>query len=461
MVRILCITGAAALVASTGAAALDLTLERAVEMAIASHRTVETAQLSVQGEALSLSTAKSAFDLRVVPTGTVGRIGSNAFTTAEGINSSVGVQVSKRFETGTVLALGPSYNRSGADRNTTLALSLEQPLVRGWSSAVSLDPVKRAQFSYASSQRAFEQARVNTALEAIGAYYGVLREQRLLAFAGEQRTRMEQHTAVAGAKERSGLIDSMDLLRARVRLKDAEDALNLARVSLEGATNRLRRALELPLDADLRLTPPTDARLDSVDPEAEAVAHRAEIVQLRAELDEARRTADVARRNVLPEVTLHLSVGQASQVDPFLVQYVPTTQRQWSVFLQSASDLARTAEKNAAQQAALRVETARFALESKTADVRRQVREQQLQLADARVRIGLREEQIHQAETRLALAEVKFSHDLASNLDVLEAENELQRAEAILASARADYAIGVFQLRAMAGRLLDPSGSRS
>src|SRR5258708_21116198 len=178
MVRILCITGAAALVASTGAAALDLTLERAVEMAIAGHRSVETAQRSVQGEALSLSTAKSAFDLRVVPTGTVGRIGSNAFTTAEGINSSVGVQVSKRFETGTVLALGPSYNRSGADRNTTLALSLQQPLVRGWSSAISLDPANRAQFSYAPSHRPFEQPRLNPPLQPIRPRYRPPRHPR-------------------------------------------------------------------------------------------------------------------------------------------------------------------------------------------------------------------------------------------------------------------------------------------
>jgi len=458
VVRAGALLAASALALPASAAPLDLTLESAIEIAVVRHRTIEAAGLSLQGEALSVATAQSVFDLKVIPTGTVGRIGSNAFSAAEGINSSVGVQVSKRFETGTVLALGPSYNRSGGDRNTTLTLSLEQPLVRGWNSAISLDPVKRAEFSHASSRRAFEQARVNVALEAIAAYYGVLREERLLAFAREQRTRMEQHTAVAEAKERSGLIDSMDLLRARVRLKDAEDALNLERVTLEGAMNRLRRALDLPLDADLRLAPPTEARLDGIDPEAEAMARRAEIVQLRAELDEALRTADVAQRNVLPEVTLHFSVGQASQVDPFLVQYVPTTQRQWSVFLQSASDLERTAEKNAARQAALRVEIARFALESKTTDVRREVREQQLKLADARVRIGLREEQIHQAETHLALAEAKFSHDLASNLDVLEAENELQRAEASLAGARADYAVGVFQLRAMAGRLLDPSG---
>jgi len=125
------------------------------------------------------------------------------------------------------------------------------------------------------------------------------------------------------------------------------------------------------------------------------------------------------------------------------------------VYLQSSSDLTRTAEKNALAQAELRVETARMALETRIEDVRRQVREQRPQLADARARIGLREEQIRQAEARLALAQVKFSHDMASNLDVLDAETELQRAEAVVAAARADYAVGVYLLRAMAGHLLD------
>jgi outer membrane protein TolC len=54
---------------------------------------------------------------------------------------------------------------------------------------------------------------------------------------------------------------------------------------------------------------------------------------------------------------------------------------------------------------------------------------------------------------------VKFSHDMASNLDVIEAESELQRAAASLAGARADYAIGIYQLRAMAGRLLETLGT--
>jgi len=370
------------------------------------------------------------------------------------------VQFSKAFEaTGTHIALGPSYNRSGSETNTTLTLHVQQPLLRGWDSVVTLDPVRRAEHAHAASQRALDQARVNATLETITAYYGALRDQRLAQFAESQRKRIDEHTAIAQSKERSGLIGPMDLLRAKVRLKDAEDAVNQARVSEQAAMNRLKRAMDVPLDADITLAAPREAPLEAMDFEGEAIANRLEIVQLRADVDEAARQAEVAQRNIRPEVTLHITAGQATQVVPFLVQFVPTTSRQWAVYLESSAEFSRKAEENAWRQALLRVESTRLALETRTEEIRRQVREQRLQLADLKVRIGLREEQIHQAESRLALAQVKFSHDMASNLDVIEAETELQRAAASLAGARADYAVGIYQLRAMAGHLLDSMGA--
>jgi outer membrane protein TolC len=246
----------------------------------------------------------------------------------------------------------------------------------------------------------------------------------------------------------------MDLLRAKVRLTDAQDAANLARISRQAALNRLRRAMDVPLDSDLRLAPPRDVRVEDADYENEAIERRIEIVQLRAELDEAIRASEVARRNIRPEVTLHVTAGQSTTINPFLVQFVPATSRQWSVYLESSAEFSRKAEENAFRQALLRVENARAILETRVEEVRRQVREQRLALADLRVRIALREEQIRQAQSRLALAQVKFSHDMASNVDVIEAETELQRAEASLAGARAEYAVGVYQLKAVAGRLL-------
>jgi outer membrane protein TolC len=94
-------------------------------------------------------------------------------------------------------------------------------------------------------------------------------------------------------------------------------------------------------------------------------------------------------------------------------------------------------------------------LESKLIDVRRQVRQQLLALAEARQRIALRREQITQARGKLALAEVKFGHEMADNFDVIEAETEVERARGSLLATEAEYAVGVYNLQAMTGHLFD------
>jgi outer membrane protein TolC len=210
-IRRLACAGLAALFWAPPVFALVVTKElRAVETTLSGQRGLRSAQFAAQGEQLGVQTARSAFDLKILPTGSVGHINDSAVTTTTGNNSSVGVQFSKSFEsTGTQISLGPSYNRSGSDSNTTLTLHIQQPLMKGWDSAVTLDPVRRAEHSYAASQRGREQTRVNATLETIGAYYGVLREERMQEFAQGQRRRIEEHTAIAGARA-LGLIGPMD-----------------------------------------------------------------------------------------------------------------------------------------------------------------------------------------------------------------------------------------------------------
>ena len=121
----------------------------------------------------------------------------------------------------------------------------------------------------------------------------------------------------------------------------------------------------------------------------------------------------------------------------------------------ASSDIFRSAQKTAYRRAELRHKSLRLSLESKAAELRRQVRQQLALLGEAQQRITLRRQQIKQAESKLALAEVKFSHDMADNFSLLEAETELQRSRLNLLATEAEYAVGVYNLKAIAGRLLD------
>lgn len=440
---------------------LELSLPRAVEIALSANRNLAISKLNYEGEERGLEAANSEFELKLVPTTSFGTIRSNAITPGTtGGNSTIGAQLTRKLEAGTVLSVGPSWNRFGNTSNSTLNLSLQQPLFRGFGSDVNLDGVRRAQFAVASAGRSLEQTRVNVALETIGAYYEAIKQRQLTELNDALAERLRRHALIARGKEGVGLASPMDTYRAQIRLKDAEDSLNQARNGTEAARNQLKLILNMSLESDIRLANPSPPELALPQLEMDAVRRRAELVQLRAELEEATRAAQVAANALLPDVSLKWNYGQAFVADPFLAQVLPTTQRQSSIYLQVSSDLFRAAEKANARRAELRVESLRVGLETKSADVRRQVRQQLALLEEGKQRIALRREQIRQAEGKLALAEVKFAHDMADNFAVIEAEGELQRARSNLLATEADHAVGVYNLQAVAGRLLDSFSGR-
>lgn len=433
-----------------------LPLEDAVRTALAGNSRLVAARLSMEGEQEGLEAARTDFDIKLVPTLRLGKVGDNTLSTATtGPNNSLGAQLSKKFESGTTISIGPSWNQSGGSANTTLNLSVQQPLFKGFDVEVTLNGVRGAEFALATSQRSFEQTRINVALETIGAFYQLIRDQEMLRLADSLAERLQRQALVAKSKERVGTASPMDTYRAEIILKDAQATANQARIAVSASSDRLKLLLDLELDVSLELIAPPIPEPEDLDYEAQATTGRAELQQLHAEIDEAERSLRVAKNDLLPDVSLQLNYGQATSNDPFLNQYLPTTQRQWSAYLVASSDLLRSAQKTVYRRAELRLRSLRLSLESKGSELRRQVRQQLASLREAKERINLRIQQIKQAESKLALAEVKFSHDMADNFSLLEAETELQRSRLNLLATEADYAVGVYNLKAIAGRLLD------
>jgi outer membrane protein len=70
-------------------------------------------------------------------------------------------------------------------------------------------------------------------------------------------------------------------------------------------------------------------------------------------------------------------------------------------------------------------------------------------------RMQIRKDQIHQARGKLALAKIKFSHGMADNFDLIEAETELQQARSNFLAAQIEYIVGVYRLRAAMGTLIE------
>jgi outer membrane protein len=348
--------------------------------------------------------------------------------------------------------VGPSYNRSGDASNTTLNLSVHQPLFSGIGREATLAGVRIAEHGLAASEWSYRQARKVLALETVDVYLAVLSEKHTTDISEELSERLRRQVDIAELKEKAGLAGPSDTFRAQIRLKDAEDSAYLARGAFDQANGRLLHLLALPPDTGLDLHPVTPPALDAQDAERLAIDGDKELHQLRDDVAEAERAARVAANAALPDLSFNASYGQAAFADPLLRSFVPATQRVWSVFLQSSGDLSRTAEKLNLRRALLHVDTVKVAMEDRTDEVRREIRQQLHVIDNARSRIDLRDEQIREADGKRALAEVKFAHDMADNFELIEAESDLYRAKVERSSAETEYTAAVYTLLSMTGQ---------
>ncbi len=381
------------------AAALELSLDEAVARVLSDNRSLAAAALRRDGEHQSVLGARSEFDYKLVPTATFGRLADTGLGLAPpGTNGSLGLQLRRRFEWGTEVAIGPSLNRSPGGSNRTLNVSVRQPLLGDFGSAVNLGPVHRAEFVLAASDRALEQQRISAVLDAIAAFHDAVRHRGVAQVNAGLAERLRRHALIATSKEAAGLAGPLDGLRARIRLKDAEGAALQADAAHHAALGRLRVLLTLPPDVELRLLDPPKPEAPAGSLDDAVLRHRLDLAQLRAEVQEAARDADVAARAAWPKVSLHLNYGQSALQHTALAALVPATQSHWSVFLQLSGDLERIAEKRARDRARLHRDALARTLQEKDAEAVRQVRDQRRQITELRERMALRAAQIAQAQ---------------------------------------------------------------
>lgn len=435
---------------------IPLTLQRAIDLAMQLNRNIATSSRGLASQKLNMVSAWSNFDYKIVPGASLGLGGGSSST---GNEFNVGLAVQKKFTAGTQVSVVPSVGKAGDSYRTNMGLVVQQPLFRGFGKDVNLDPVYSTEHGVKSSERGFYQTQVNTVLETVSAFLDAVRQKKTADSYETMGKRLSSHAEVARAKERVGLATPMDSYRAEIRLKDAESSMNQAWESFRDITDRLKMILTLPMDTEIDTQEPS--KPDSFDITLlkaieTAMANRIEIEQALADLREQERKSLLMKHNILPELNLVLSYDQYG-VNDQIIHSTGLDQNVVEVRLTSTTDLDRTTERVAYQQSLIQHQTLKVNLEVSKDDIERQVRKQWLALQETIKRIGLRQDQIRQAEGKLELAQVKFSHAMADNFDVIEAETELQRARIDLLSAEVEYALGLYQMQSAMGTLIPRS----
>ena len=435
-----------------------LTLEQAINLALAGNRALRDAGGAIAATGYSLVSAGSDFELKVFPGVRAGVSGAQGDTTSR---VGLGLDLQKKFGFGTTVDVLPETRFEYDSYRTSVGAKLQQPLLRGRGEEVAFAALRGAEHSVRAARRGFHLREIDTVLQTVGAVYHVVQQRELLRVTEESAERLRGHAETARARERAGLADPIDAYRAGIQLTQAEDSLATVREGLQNALDALKIILALPLAETIEVDAPIAYQPPDLTEEEAAVtagANRIELGQSEDAVREAERLMRLARNRLLLDLNLVLSYSRYGQGETFS-KGAAFDLDSWGATFESTTALGRTAERAAYEQQLLAVQSAVRGREQQRDEIVRQVRSEHRALRRTLQRIGIQTERMRQADGQLELAKLKQRHGMASNFDVIDAESFLRQAQGDHLGAVTDYIVGTWRLRGAMGTLLQkPEG---
>lgn len=433
-----------------------LTLEKAVSQALNRNRQLLGTVESLTQAQYGIDLAESEFSLSITPNSQAGFIGTDRSKPAWRVGG--GVDFSKKLTTGTLISVAPSVVKTRHHYLTEIDATVTQPLLRGLGKEYQLANLRGAQFALRTAYRSLYIAQVQLALRTIQTLYEVVKLERSLALNQESFQRITQFYRAAKLKERIGLSDALDVYRAEIELRHAEDALKGTQERLEETKDTLRDLLALPLDLCIKVEVPTFYSPHPVDLDKAvdiALNQRIEVDQAADEQRESERLSSLAKKSLYPELNLVLNYSNVGRAKGFSHSCTHNRENIWGIGVTTSTEFNPLADQIAYQQSLLAITSAERGIDQTEATLILEVKKAVRQLERAFERIHLQEEQIKTAQGELHLAKIKFDRGMADNFNVIQAEKALRAAQQSYWTAMIDHIVGEFQLLAAMGLLMD------
>ncbi len=318
--------------------------------------------------------------------------------------------------------------------------------------------LKAAKRELAAAQADESYSRQLVIQNVAGAYFELLRNERLLTVAEGSRDVAQRELEKSETYYRLGSVAKSDVLQAKVRLQQTMLDVVRARNSVEQSFADLAHAMNVPLaerfDIDSSLLERDYPMPDLGSLYDEALANRADVMSGSLRVEARRGDVTSANSGLLPSLTLFASYTRYKNESPYRFGAQESDNLQygysvdWAIFDRMQTLSGRS-------QAKARERIAEYDLTQKKLDVQLEVRRLYNSLAEARERISLSRETIEQAREELRLAQERFKVGAGTTLDRINAEVNLAQAQADEVQGICDYLTYSVQLDRAAGRDLD------
>ena len=393
----------ALLMASPMVQAADLSLQKAINLALAQNTSLKVTQ---KGE----DTAKYALEQ------------------AKG-NNGVSVGLSDSLTT------NKTKDTDRQDSNS-VSLSGKLPLYSGGKNQAN---IKKAKIGVESASLTTQRAQEDLKLSVIKAYYDALESKKTVGVRQETVDKYQEHYTNVSQLYAAGSKAKIDVIRSQVELSDARQNLIKAENSYEVDLAELRNYLNIDRSEPLNLT--TDFSYLAFDQDMNACldyayANRKDLQVDKNKLAQQEQAIKAAKAGYLPTLNLSVGLSESQRFNPSSQNShsaSATLGLDWNIF---DSGVTRAQVKSAETDR----DIAKLTYQKDKESIDLAVREAYYNMREAEKRFNSTQDAVHQAEEDAFIAREKYRAGEGLMLDIIDAQEALSKAKLNHISAQYDYA---------------------
>jgi hypothetical protein len=342
----------------------------------------------------------------------------------------------------------------------TLALTASIPLLRG-AGLVNLEPLIQSERSMVYEIRQFEQFRRNFVVDISSRYFRLLANQQSIADRSANLTSLQSLTARSQALYAAGRVNYIDVQRALQSQLQAEQDLINSQAAYLRAVDDFKLAIGMPTDERLDVIPQELSvqvpRYTEGDAAELAVRYRLDLRTAADQVEDAQRNVQVARNGLLPDLNF-AARGEVGNRNQDRAVELNNDTSSYSANIDLELPLDRVAERNAYRSALIRLERSSRSYDELRDQIAADARDSLRLIRSAEISLDIQTKGIELAKLRLENANELLRQGKRDNRDVVDAQNDLLRAQEAYEVARASLQIQVLQFLRDTGTLrVDPA----
>ncbi len=368
--------------------------------------------------------------------------------------------------------VAPAASASGITRSiadpryeSSLDLTIVQPLLRDFGIAVNTAPIRRAQNSEAIAQHRVMQAILDVVFEVQEGYWDLVFRLQDLQANRESQKLAEDFLAENKIRVELGTLAPIELVQAETQVKIREEDVIVAESAVRESEDALKEILNIPETLGtwrIRVRPTDRPTFEPVstllveDKVEQALRLRPDILESRLTIDSRKIAREEARNQRLPRLDLEArgrvnafgdSAGES------LSDIRDATGYRWSFGLQFEYPLGNRSARNALLRREFELQQAWVEQRDIQLTIVREIRQAIRGIETAIKRVEVTRAATKLAQTQLDAEQEKFRLGLSTSFRVLEFQRDLTDARSAETQALTDYNVELARLDLRTGML--------